>query len=51
MKNADFWGAAPCGSLYSDVSEERVTSILRIEKIRVLGIPLEVTASYCLRCS
>jgi hypothetical protein len=30
MKNAVLWDVAPCGLLYTDVSEERIISIFRV---------------------
>jgi hypothetical protein len=33
MKNAAFWDVAPLGLVKTDVSEENVASIFRVEKI------------------
>jgi hypothetical protein len=39
-KNAVFWDVIPCGSLRTDVSEERSDPIIRVNRLRVLGIIL-----------
>jgi hypothetical protein len=33
MKNAVFWHVAPCDLIYTDVSEERIESIFKVEEI------------------
>jgi hypothetical protein len=43
MKNAVFWDVTLCGSLRTDVSEERSASIIRVTRIRELGTTLAVT--------
>jgi hypothetical protein len=32
MKNVVFWDVAPCNLVWTDVSEERIASIFRVEK-------------------
>jgi hypothetical protein len=44
MKNGVFWDVAPRGSLRTDFSEERVTSIIRVTRIGELG-KLAVTSN------
>jgi hypothetical protein len=44
MKNADFRDVAQCGSVNTDVSEERVAFIFRVEIISQLGT-LPVTST------
>jgi hypothetical protein len=34
MKNAIFWDVTPCGSRKNDGTEKRITSIIRVERIR-----------------
>jgi hypothetical protein len=40
MKNAVSWNMIPCDSLRTDVSEERITSIIRVKRISKLGTRL-----------
>jgi hypothetical protein len=42
MTNAVFWDVTPCGFLRTDVSEERIASIIRVERISELGTALAV---------
>jgi hypothetical protein len=44
MKNAIFLDVMPCGSLRTDVSEERNASIIRVTRISELGM-LAVTSN------
>jgi hypothetical protein len=37
MKNAVFSDVTPCALLRTDVSEERIASIIRVERISELG--------------
>jgi hypothetical protein len=34
MKNAFFWDVALCRTIQEDVSKERITSIISVEKLR-----------------
>jgi hypothetical protein len=44
LKNAIFWDVMLCGALVgTDISEERIASIIRVEKISQLGTALVVT--------
>jgi hypothetical protein len=43
MKNAVFWDVTPRGSCNNDVSEENITSIIRVEGIIELGTTLAIT--------
>jgi hypothetical protein len=43
MKNAVFWDVTQCGSCRTDVSEECITSIIRMTNIYELGTKLAVT--------
>jgi hypothetical protein len=36
VKNAVFWDVTPCGSVRTDVSEERIACIIRVENSKVL---------------
>jgi hypothetical protein len=45
MKNTVFWDVTPCGSLRTDVSEERNVSIIRMTRIGEPGT-LAVTSYY-----
>jgi hypothetical protein len=45
MKNAVFWGVMAFGSCKTDVSEEHVTSIIRVTRIGELGTTLAVTSN------
>jgi hypothetical protein len=57
LKNAVFWDVTPCGFVRTDVSEERIASIMREKRIGEIGTTLAVTtnrstlrvsvASYC----
>jgi hypothetical protein len=57
MKNAVFWDVTPLALVRTDVSEERIASIIRVTRIGELGTTLAVTsnrstqratvASYC----
>jgi hypothetical protein len=44
MLNAVFWDVMPCGSLRTDISEERITYIIRVKIISKLGM-LAVTST------
>jgi hypothetical protein len=43
MKNAVFWDVIPCGCLRTDISRERIASIIRVTRIGALGTTLAVT--------
>jgi hypothetical protein len=44
-KNTFFWYVTPCGSCKANVSEERILSIITVERISELGTTL--VDSYC----
>jgi hypothetical protein len=46
MKNAVFRDATQCGSLRTDVSEERIASIIRVKRIGQLGATLAITSNW-----
>jgi hypothetical protein len=46
MKNAVFWDVSPCGSVSADVSEQRVASMIRVERIGELGKTLALTSNW-----
>jgi hypothetical protein len=48
MKNTVFWDLTPLGFVITDVSKERIASIIRVEGVRELGTTLAVTSSYWL---
>jgi hypothetical protein len=43
MKNAIFWDVTPRGSCYNDFPEERIATIIRLERLSELGTTLAVT--------
>jgi hypothetical protein len=43
IKNTIFWDETPCGSCKNDVSEESITSIIRVEIISEIGTKLATT--------
>jgi hypothetical protein len=45
MKNGVFWDVGPCGSFKNLVSEERIASIIRVERIGELRTTLAVTSN------
>jgi hypothetical protein len=45
LKIVVFWDVTPCGSWKIDVSEERIASIIRVERIGELGITLVVSSN------
>jgi hypothetical protein len=45
VKNAIFWDVTPCGLVRTEVSEDRITSIIRVTKIGKLGTMLAVTSN------
>jgi hypothetical protein len=45
MENAVFWDVTPCDSLRTDVSEERIASIIRVKGVSDLGTTLAVTSN------
>jgi hypothetical protein len=45
MKNAIVCAMTPCGSCKSDVSDERIASIIRVERISALGTTYAVTSN------
>jgi hypothetical protein len=46
LKNAIFWNVMPCGSIETNVSEEYITFIIRVEEISELGATLAVASYY-----
>jgi hypothetical protein len=46
LKNAVFLDVTPCGSLRTDVSEERSASMIRMTRIGVLGTTLAITNNW-----
>jgi hypothetical protein len=45
MNTAVLWDVTPCGSCKTDVLEERIASIMRVESIGVLGTTLALTSN------
>jgi hypothetical protein len=45
MKNAVFWEVTPCGSVRTDVSEQRTASIIRVTRIGELGKKLALSSN------
>jgi hypothetical protein len=43
VKNAVFWDVTLWGFVRTDVSEERIASIIRVERISEIGTKLAVT--------
>jgi hypothetical protein len=43
MKIAVFWDLTPCDFCNTDVSEERIASIIRVTRIGELGTKLAIT--------
>jgi hypothetical protein len=51
MKNAVFWDVTLCDSCKTEVSEERIASIIRVTGIGELGTTLAVTSNRRTLCS
>jgi hypothetical protein len=45
MKNSVFWDVTPSGSCKNNVSEECITSVIRVERISDLGTAIAVTSN------
>jgi hypothetical protein len=51
MKNAIFWDVMPCGSCKNRISEECITSIIRVTRISALGTTIAVTSNQSMQHS
>jgi hypothetical protein len=46
MKNAVFWDVTQCGSCKTDVSEERIASIICVTRVGEIRTTVAVTSNY-----